>query len=76
MFFARRRTQAKSTQSYDPAKKRPVIRSSICTGEQTACFQDLQTGRLEEVMLLRSPADRAEFCRLYGIQEEELTVIY
>lgn len=75
MFFVRRR-QVKPTRSYDAAKKRPVIRSSICTGEQTACFQDLQTGRLEEVMLLRTPADRAEFCRAYGIREEDLTVIY
>lgn len=75
MFF-RRPLAPKPTKSYDPAKKRPVIRASICTGEQTACFQDLETGRLEEVMLLRTPADRTAFCRMYGIQETELTVIY
>lgn len=62
--------------SYDPTQKRPVIRASICTGEQTACLQDLQTGRLEEVMLLRSPADRAEFCRMCGIREESLQTVY
>lgn len=76
MFFSRRFARAKPVQSYDATQKRPVIRSSICTGEQTACFQDLHTGRLEEVMLLRSPDDRAEFCRMYGIREEDLTVIY
>lgn len=61
---------------YDPTQKRPVIRASICTGEQTACLQDLQTGRLEEVMLLRSPADRAEFCRMCGIREDSLQTVY
>ena len=65
----------KQVLSYDPARKRPVIRASICTGEQTACLQDLQTGRLEEVMLLRSPADRAEFCRMCGIREDALKII-
>ncbi|MGM9538932.1 MAG: aspartate dehydrogenase [Candidatus Onthomonas sp.] len=69
----RRKTQVLS---YDPSKKRPVIRASICTGEQTACLEDLQTGKLEEVMLLRSSTDRAEFCRMCGIQENALKIIY
>ena len=62
--------------TFDRQKKRPVIRASICTGEQTACFQDLETGRLEEVMLLRTPADRAQFLSEYGIDESELTALY
>ncbi len=61
---------------FDRTKKRPVIRASICTGEQTACFQNLETGKLEEIMLLRTPADRAEFLATYGIREEELETIY
>ena len=72
MFFQRK----KPARTFDRAKKRPVIRSSICTGEQTACFQDLETGRLEEVMLLRTPDDRTAFLSEYGIREEELTVLY
>lgn len=72
MFWQRKKTK----HTYDAAKKRPVIRVSICTGEQTACFQDLETGRLEEVMLLRNAADRAAFCSAYGIQEDELSIIY
>ena len=43
----------------------PVIRSSICTGEQVACMRERETGKLHEVMLLRTEADREEFCRLY-----------
>jgi hypothetical protein len=68
--------QKQPQKSFDRSKKRPVIRASICTGEQTACFQNLETGKLEEIMLLRTPADRAEFLSTYGIQEEELQVIY
>lgn len=62
--------------AFDRAQKRPVIRASICTGEQTACFQDRKTGKLEEIMLLRTEADRWEFLETYGIQESEVEVIY
>lgn len=48
----------------------PVIRCSICTGEQVAGFRDGQTGRFEEVMLIRSPADLEEFKAKYGISGE------
>lgn len=71
-----RRKPKEEAKTFDRTQKRPVIRASICTGEQTACFQNLETGKLEEIMLLRTPADRAEFLSTYGIREEELTVIY
>ena len=48
----------------------PVIRCSICTGEQVAGFRNGQTGRFEEVMLIRSPADLDEFKEKYGISGE------
>ena len=47
----------------------PVIRCSICTGEQVAGFR-LEDGRFEEVMLLRAPADLEAFKEAYGIQGE------
>ena len=62
------------TRSYDPAAVRPVIRSSICTGEKTAGFQDRKTGRFEEVMLIRSDADLQAFMEEYGITEQPETV--
>lgn len=37
--------------SYDRDHMKPVIRASICTGEQVAGFKDIQTGKLEEIML-------------------------
>ena len=47
----------------------PVIRCSICTGEQVAGFRRAD-GRFEEVMLLRSPADLEAFRAQYGIRGE------
>lgn len=65
-----------SPKTFDRSKKRPVIRASICTGEQTACFQDMETGKLNEVMLLRDAEDKAAFMAEYGIQEEEIVIVY
>ena len=59
---------------YDPEKETPVIRSSICTGEKTAGFQDRKTGAFHDVMLIRSPADLQEFRRKYGITGEIRTI--
>ena len=56
--------------TYDRATQRPVIRASICTGEQVAGFKDIRTGRMEEVMLIRTPADLDAFREQYGIEGE------
>lgn len=66
----------KVTETFDREEKRPVIRCSICTGEQVAGFQDRRTGRFEEVMVLRNRADRQEFIGRYGIREEEIEKIW
>lgn len=57
---------------YDKRGKIPVIRSSICTGEQVAGFKDESSGRFQELMLIRSDADYREFLRLYGVSEAEI----
>ncbi len=54
--------------TYDHENKKPIIRASICTGEQIAGFKDLHTGAFEEVMLIRDAADLAEFKHRYGIE--------
>ena len=64
-FFSRKKTPA--AQSY---KGTPVIRCSICTGEQVAGFRDGETGRFEEVMLLRTPEDLEWFRKHYSISGE------
>ena len=63
--FSRKRQEAGI---YDRENKRPIIRASICTGEQVAGFKDLHTGAFEEVMLIRDADDLAEFKRRYGIE--------
>ena len=56
--------------TYDKEKKKPVIKSSICNGEQVACFKDIDTGKIEEVMLIKSMADLDYFKAMYEITEE------
>ena len=56
--------------SYDKDSKRQVIKASICTGEQVAGFKDIHTGKIEEIMLIRSEADLDNFKKMYGINEK------
>lgn len=71
MFFSKK-TRKKT---YDKENKRPVIRASICTGEQVAGFLDIHTGAFEEVMLIRGKNDLSEFTDMYGI-EGDIEKIY
>ena len=66
MRFGKKRTQP----HFDDDSRTPVIRCSICTGEQVAGFRDSETGRFEEVMLLRTPDDLEWFKQRYGISGE------
>ena len=61
-------------ETYDPAVLRPVIRASICTGEKTAGFTEIATGRFREVMLVKNEADLRKFREQYGIEGEIKTV--
>ena len=54
---------------YDPARQRPALRCSICTGEQVAGFKNLSDGKFEEVMLIRNESDLQDFREQYGITE-------
>jgi hypothetical protein len=56
--------------SYDNENMRPVIKASICNGEQVAGFKNMNTGKIEEVMLIKTPEDLASFKNMYGINEE------
>ena len=56
--------------SYDKEHMKPVIKTSICTGEQVAGFKDIHTGKIEEIMLIRSEADLDNFKKMYGINEK------
>ena len=62
--------RAQKKGSYDREHKVHVLRCSICTGEQVACFRDIATGELQEVMLIRGEEDLREFRREYGVDGE------
>ena len=64
--FKKKKTQ----QSYDKENKKPVIKASICNGEQVAGFKDIHTGKIEEVMLIKNQADLDAFKKMYGINGE------
>ena len=55
---------------YDKENKKPVIKASICNGEQVAGFKDIHTGKIEEVMLIKNQADLDAFKKMYGINGE------
>lgn len=56
--------------TFDPNVKKPMIRASICNGEQVAGFLNIQTGAFEEIMLIRNETDLREFKKQYGITGE------
>ena len=66
MFGRRKRP---SVPPYDKAGKIPVIRSSICTGEQVAGFKDIHSGKFEEVMLIKNSRDLDVFKQLYQVDD-------
>ena len=57
--------------TYDPNHQKPVLKTSICTGEQVAGFQNVHTGKFQEVMLIRNASDLQEFLDSYGLQDIE-----
>ena len=61
---------------FAPEDYEPVIRASICTGEKVACMREKASGKLHEVMLIRTEDDRAEFCRRYGLRPEQIRTVY
>lgn len=62
----------KKRSNYDKTGKIPVIRASICTGEQVAGFKETRTGKFEELMLIRDEKDMKEFLEMYDVKREEI----
>ncbi len=54
---------------YDRDNQKPVLRCSICTGEQVAGFKNIHTGQWEEVMLIKNEEDLETFKRMYDLKE-------
>ena len=70
MMFGRKKRR--NTIPYDITGKVPVIRSSICTGEQVAGFKDPVSGKFQELMLIRDSDDLSDFLRQYQVDERDI----
>ena len=51
-------------------RMRPVIKCSICNGEQVAGFLDKETGKFEDIMLIMNEKDLEKFVSTYDIKEK------
>lgn len=54
---------------YNRETEVPAVKSSICTGEKTAGFLDLGTGKYRDVLLVKSDADIDLFKKACGVDE-------
>ncbi len=61
---------------FDKTGKRPVIKSSICTGERVAGFKDEKTGQVQELMLIRDEKDLERFMQTYDVSSDEIEKIW
>lgn len=61
---------------FDRENKRPVLKCSICNGEQVAGFKDVHTGKFEEVMFIRNAQDLEAFKEMYSIEDTEIAKEY
>lgn len=73
MFFSRK---AQKSPLFPLEQYEPVIRSSICTGERTACMRNRETGKIHEIMVLRTERDLIEFAKQYGADLSGIRTIY
>lgn len=52
---------------YDQENLRPILKCSICNGEQVAGFKNIHTGKFEEIMLIRDGRDLDTFLEMYDL---------
>lgn len=68
MIFGKRKAE-ETYDNYDKERQKPVLRCSICNGEQIAGFKDIQTGKFQEIMLIKNESDLDEFMKRYHLTE-------
>lgn len=57
------------TKEYDRENWKPVLKCSICNGEQVAGFKNIHTGEFKEEGLIRNSGELEAFKQQYGITE-------
>ena len=69
LFGKKKKEVKKEVTPYDKSLYTPVLRCSICTGEQTAGFRNIHSGKFTGVMLIRSDKDLESFMQTYGLTD-------
>lgn len=75
MFF-RKKKSGHAVVQIDREEMYPVIRASICNGEQVAGFKSRRDGHFVEIGLIRNDADLQEFMRDYHLTRSEILKEY
>lgn len=57
------------TVAYDKDNWKPVLRCSICTGEQVAGLKNLHTGEFKAGTLIKNEKELKQFMAQYGIEK-------
>ena len=70
MVFFKKREKAAPSGDFDRENEKPIIKASICNGEQIAGFKNIHTGKMREIMLIITSADLEYFKTMYGIETE------
>ena len=58
-------------EDYDRENWKPVLRCSICNGEQVAGFKNIHTGEFREECFIQSSSELENFKEKYGILPSE-----
>jgi len=53
--------------AYNPDTQKPVLKCSICNGEQVAGFKDKATGKFTEVCLIKNDKELDAFMDVYDL---------
>ena len=69
--FSKKQYKITPAYDYDPVKEKPMIRASICNGEQVAGFKNRETGEFHEVMMIRNDEDLQIFKQTYHLEDVE-----
>lgn len=67
--FKRKAGKKVEKKTFDRENQLPVLKCSICNGEQVAGFKDIHTGKFKEVTLIRNDKELQAFLETYGISE-------
>lgn len=70
MGFFKKKEKAAPSGYFDRENEKPIIKASICNGEQIAGFKNIYTGKMREIMLIKTSADLEYFKTMYGIETE------